>query len=87
MGYITTNASNEPSDASTDRQGTVGIDPRAGTNFALRPLSDRILISRGLVVNSQYIQCKRHKKFTSDSIINLTENKKNKRQLTIKYKE
>jgi len=33
------------SDASTDRQGTLSIDPRAGTNFALGPLSDRILIS------------------------------------------
>jgi len=36
-----------PSDASTDPQGTLGIDPRAGTNFALGPLSDRILISGG----------------------------------------
>ena len=31
----------EPSDASTDRQGTLGSDPRAGTNFVLGPLSDR----------------------------------------------
>ena len=38
----------EPSDASTDRQGTLGIDPRAGTNFVLGPLSDRILISGAL---------------------------------------
>ena len=37
----------EPSDASTDRQGSLGIDPRAGTDFILGPLSDRILISGG----------------------------------------
>jgi len=54
----------EPSVASTDRQGTLVIDPRAGTNFALSPLSDRIVISGGLVVNGQYIQCKRREKFT-----------------------
>jgi len=53
-----------PADASTDRKGTLGIGPRAGTNFALGPLSDRIPISGGLVVNGQYIQCTTHKKFT-----------------------
>jgi len=54
----------EPSDASTDKQGTLGIDPRAGTDFILGRLSDRILISGGLVVNGQNIQCKRQKTFT-----------------------
>jgi len=72
----------EPSDASTDRQGTLGIDPRAGTNFVLGPLSDQILISGGLVVNGQYIQCKRH--LPNNSIINLTENKISKRIVTLK---
>jgi len=71
----------EPSDASTDRQGTLGIDPRAGTNFVLGPLSDRILIS-GVCIYGQYIQCKRH--LPSNSIINLTENKINKRIVTLK---
>jgi len=47
-----------------DRQGTLGVDPRAGTSFALGPLSDRTLISGGLVVNGQYQQCIRHKEFT-----------------------
>jgi len=60
----------EPSDATTDRQGTLGIDPRAGTNFVLVPLSDRILISRGHVVNVQYIQCKNRRHLPSNSIIN-----------------
>jgi len=48
-----------PRGASTDQQGTLGINPRAGTNFVLGPLSDRILISGGPVVNGQYIQCKK----------------------------
>jgi len=56
--------SSEPSDASVDRQGTLGIDPRASTNFALGPLSDRILSSGALAVNGQYTQCTRHMKFT-----------------------
>jgi len=47
----------EPSDASTDREGTLGTYPRAGTIFVLGPLSDRILISGGLVVNGQNIKC------------------------------
>ena len=49
----------EHSDAFTDRQGTLGFNPRAGTIFALCFLNDRILISEALVVNDQYIQCKK----------------------------
>jgi len=69
----------ETSDASTDRQGTLSIYPMTDSNFVLGPLSDRILISGGLVVNGQYIQCKRQNNLPSNSFINLTENKISKR--------
>jgi len=42
--------SNMPSDAYPDRKFTLGIDPRAGTNFVLSPLSDWILISEELFI-------------------------------------
>jgi len=47
--------SSMPSDAYPDRKFTLGIDPRAGTNFVLIPLSDWIQISEELfIILSEY---------------------------------
>jgi len=47
------------------------IDPRAGTNFVLGPLSEGLLISRGIVVDGQYVNGKDMGHLGSKNIIDL----------------
>ena len=48
-----------------------GIEPRAGTNFVLGPLSDRVLTRCGLVVDGQCMNGKDMGHLASENIIDL----------------